>query len=180
MFLALSVPGGSVSSSSTLHIFGGASPLLWLLCRPVRSLPLIPACPEQYTHKGFPRWVSPWYNRNGWHQLTYSVDHWHWHASLSFHWIPRFPSFVVVVSWICEDGDIYRLTVTSWGHPGLGMCDCFHLHCQAGGLDRLGCTVFVDGVLIFLDCEVTPSLVLGGWAVGVPTIWDSAVFCFLQ
>ena len=32
----------------------------------------------------------------------------------------------------------------------------------------------------FLDCEVTPSLVLGDWAISVPTIRDSAVFCFLD
>ena len=25
------------------------------------------------------------------------------------------------------------------------MGDCFHLHCQAGGWDRIGCTVFIDG-----------------------------------
>ena len=61
-----------------------------------------------------------------------------------------------------------------------GMGDCFHLHCQAGGWDRIGCTVFMDGSHILLDSEAPPSLVFGDWAISVHTLWGLAVCCFLK
>ena len=44
-------------------------------------------------------------------------------------------------------------TVTSWGNPAEGMGDCFHFHCQAGGWNRIGCTVFMDGGSTLFDRE---------------------------
>ena len=53
------VPTGSVSSFSTLQIFQEASHLCGLLCPPVcLSFPFTPACPGQYTHRSFRRWMS--------------------------------------------------------------------------------------------------------------------------
>ena len=48
------------------------------------------------------------------------------------------------------------LTVTSWGNPAEGMGDSFRLHCQAGGWDRIGYTVFMDGCHTMIDSEVPP------------------------
>ena len=59
------------------------------------------------------------------------------------------------------------LTVTSWGNPAEGMDDYFHLHCQAGGWDSIGCTVFMDGSRTLLDSETPPWLVFGDWAISV-------------
>ena len=38
------------------------------------------------------------------------------------------------------------------------MSDCFHLHCQAGGWDSIGCTVFTGGGCTLLDSEAPPWL----------------------
>ena len=51
-----------------------------------------------------------------------------------------------------------------------GMCDYFHLHCQAGGWDHndIGCTIFTDGGCILPDndsSDAPPWLVFGGWAI---------------
>ena len=49
------------------------------------------------------------------------------------------------------------LIVTSGGNPAEGMGDCFHLHCEAGGRDRMiRCTVFMDGSRTLLDSEAPP------------------------
>ena len=66
------------------------------------------------------------------------------------------------------------LTVTFWGNPAEGMGDCFHLHCQAGGWDRIGCTVFVYGCRTLLDSEAPP------WLSHQCTLWGLAVCCFLE
>ena len=59
------------------------------------------------------------------------------------------------------------LTVTSRRNPAESMCDCFHFHCQAGGWDLIGCTVFGDGGRILLNGEAPPWLVFGDWAISV-------------
>ena len=56
------------------------------------------------------------------------------------------------------------LTVTSWGNPAEYMGDCFHLQCQTGGWDHVGCTVLVElleGSLTLLDSEAPPWLFFG-------------------
>ena len=69
-------------------------------------------------------------------------------------------------------------TVTSWGNPAEGMSDCFHLHCQTGGWDCKGCTVFMDGGHTWLDSEAPPWLVFGDWAISVhyEVLWFAVVF----
>ena len=62
---------------------------------------------------------------------------------------------------------MWGLTVTSWDNPVESMCDCFHLHCQAGGWDLIGCTVFVDSGRTLLNSEAPPWLVFGDWAISV-------------
>ena len=64
-------------------------------------------------------------------------------------------------------------SVTPCGNPLEGMGDCFHLHCQAGGWDGIGCTIFMDGSCTFLASEAPPWLVFGDWAISVPcdTLW---------
>ena len=69
--------------------------------------------------------------------------------------------------------------------PMEGMCDCFHLHCQAGGWHhyifyRLGCAVFVDIGCTLLDSEAPPLLVFGDWATCVHCVWDPVVCCILE
>ena len=60
-------------------------------------------------------------------------------------------------------------SVTSWGNPVEDTGDWFHLHCQAGGQDRIGCTL--------LDSEAPPWLVFGNWAISVHyEVLRSAVF----
>ena len=67
--------------------------------------------------------------------------------------------------------------VVSWGNPVEDMGDCFHLHCQAGDRDRIGCTFFVDGSCTLLDSEAPPWLVFGNWAISVHyEVLRSAVF----
>ena len=44
---------------------------------------------------------------------------------------------------------------------------CFHLHCQAGGWDRINCAVFMDGSRIFFVSEAPPWLVFGDWTISV-------------
>ena len=51
------------------------------------------------------------------------------------------------------------LTVTSWGKELDSVCDCFHLHCGAGGWDCIGCIVFVDGGCNMLGIEASLWLV---------------------
>ena len=45
---------------------------------------------------------------------------------------------------------------TSRGDLAESVCDCFHFHCQAGGLDCIGRIVFVDGGHTLLDSEASP------------------------
>ena len=56
------VPTGNVWNFSTLQIFWEASHLWGLFCLPVSLsawlFPITPACPGQYTHRYFQRWVS--------------------------------------------------------------------------------------------------------------------------
>ena len=51
-----------------------------------------------------------------------------------------------------------------WGSPAESKGDCFHLHCQAGGWDRIGCTGSVSGGRTFFDWHWQ---VFGDWAVSV-------------
>jgi len=48
---------------------------------------------------------------------------------------------------------MHGLTVTSWGNPAEGMGDYVHPHCETGGWDCIGCTVFMDGGRTLLDSE---------------------------
>ena len=70
-------------------------------------------------------------------------------------------------------------TVTSWDRAAEGMRDCFHLQCQAGGWNRIGCTVFMDGSRTLLNSEAPPD-----WSSvtesSVHTLWRLAVCCFLE
>ena len=59
------------------------------------------------------------------------------------------------------------LTVSSWGNPAEGRGDCFHLHWQAEGWDRIGCTVYMDGSHTLLDSEAPPRLFFGDRAISV-------------
>ena len=62
-------------------------------------------------------------------------------------------------------------SVTSWGNPAAeGMGDCFHLHCQNGGWDRIGCTVFMDGSPPWHDREAPPKLVFADWGISLYTM----------
>ena len=70
-------------------------------------------------------------------------------------------------------GQKLNKTLKPWSNPAEGMGDCFHLHCQAGAWDRIGCTVFVDGSRILLDSEAPP---FGDWAISV----HYEVCCFLE
>ena len=62
---------------------------------------------------------------------------------------------------------MFGLTVISRGNPAKGMGNCFYLHCQAGGSDWTGCTVFMDGSHTLLDSQAPPRLVSGDWAISV-------------
>ena len=104
---------GSISSFSTLQIFQEASHIWGLLCQPVY---LLDRCPSLWHVQGStPTGVL----EAGCGPST--------HSSLCF----PFHFF----------GGMCGLTVTSWGNPAEGMGDCFHLHCQAGGWDHIGCAV---------------------------------------
>ena len=85
-------------------------------------------------------------------------------------------SFFTFCRKLIESGTIMACVVDA----AEGMGDCFHLHCQAGGWDRIGCTVFMDGSRTLLDSDVLPSLVFGDWAISVHTLWGLAVCCFLK
>ena len=57
------------------------------------------------------------------------------------------------------------------------MGDCFHLHCQAGGWDHIGCASFMDGGRTLLDSQAPPWLIFGNWAMSLHyEIWWFAVF----
>ena len=71
------------------------------------------ACPGQHTHRSFRKWMS-------------TIDT--VQSSLGF---PL--RFLQQAHWICEDGGLRGLTVTSGGNPAEDMGDCFHCHCQAEG-----------------------------------------------
>ena len=101
------------------------------------SFPFTLACPGQYSHRSFQRWLS-------------NIDT--CHSGLP---IPLFEASILNLS----DGGMCGLTVTSWGSPAEGMCDCFHLHCQ----DRIGCAVFMGGGLVVVPClTVKPN---PGWSL---------------
>ena len=140
------VPTGSVSSSSTLQIFQDASHLWWLLCLPVYLLGRLPSL--RYVLGRTPTGVL----KDGCRSLTQS----------SFDPIPF--SLSVVSSLNLWGWWHVWLTVASWGNPAEGMGDCFYLHCQAGGWDRMGCTVFMDGGRTLLDSGASSWLVFGDWA----------------
>ena len=136
---------GSVSSFSTLKIFWEASHLWGLLCPPVYLLGRFPSL--QHVQGSTPTGIF----KGGCQPLT--------HPSLGF-------PFCFSLFWIHGDG-MCGLTVTSWGNQAEDMGDCFHLHCQAGGWDHIGCTVFMDGSRTLLDSEAPPWLVFGDWAISV-------------
>ena len=99
-----------------------ALPLKWVVLPAslsAQSFPITPACPGQYIHRSFRRWLS-------------TID--------TFHFSLFVASSLNLLEW-------WHVTVTSWGNPAEGMSDCFHLHCQTGGWDCKGCTVFMDGVV---------------------------------
>ena len=52
------------------------------------------------------------------------------------------------------------LSITSWGNTEECTCDCFHLHCQAGGWYRIGCTVFMDD-----------GHLVGQWSPSLTGLW---------
>ena len=82
-------------------------------------------------HSGMSRAVHP--------QELSQVDValWHipvWDSYYTFHFLEQ-------THWTFEDDTMCGLTVTSWGNPMEGMGDWFHLHCQAGGWDCIGCSL---------------------------------------
>ena len=76
--------------------------------------------------------------------------------------------------WICEDDGMCCVTVTCWDNPAEGMGNSFHLHCQAGGWNCIGSTVFMNSNHNLLDSEAPPWLVFGDWAISV----HYEVLCF--
>jgi len=97
------------------------------------------------------------------------------HSSLGFH--STFHFFFSKLT-ETENSGICGLTVISWGNPAKGMGNCFYLHCQAGGSDWTGCTVFMVGSHgTLLDSEAPPRLVSGDWAIRIHyEVLRSAVF----
>ena len=153
------MPAGNVSSSSTLQIFREAGHLWWLLCR--QSL-----CSVISLHSGMSRAVQ----LHPQELLKVDVDRWHipvWASHSTFH-------FLLLIHWICEEYGMCSPTVTSWGNPAEGMGDCFHLHCQAGGWDRIGCSFLGYGSRTLLDNEAPTWLVFGDWAISV-RVWNYQV-----
>ena len=137
-------PAGSVPSFSTLQTFREASHLWGLLCLAVYMLGHFPSL--QHVQGSQPTGVL----EGGCLPLT--------HSSLGF----PFPfSLFVAAHWICENDGVCGQTVVSWGSPEEGMGDGSHLHCQAGGWDSIGCTVFIDGSRTLFDSEAPPWLVFG-------------------
>ena len=122
-------------------------------CLFAQSFPLTPACPEWYIHRSFWRWKS-----DMWH--TYMPV---WAFQSTF-------CFLQQIYWICEGDSMCILTVTSWWNLAEGLCDCFHLHCQAGGWDHTGCTVFVDSGCTLLNSDAPRQLVFDDWAVSVHSL----------
>ena len=102
------VTAGSVSSFSTFQIFRETSHLSGLLCLPVYLLGHFPS-------------LWKWMSSTGTFQFLVSHSNFCSKTSDS----------------ICEDDGMCGPTVTSWGNPAEDIGDCFHLHCQAGGWDRI-------------------------------------------
>ena len=121
-----------------------------------RLFPFTPACPGQYTHRSFRKWM-----------LTTDT------FQSGVH-IPLFTFCSKLANWICEEDGMCCLTVTSWGNPAEG----FHFHCQAGGRNLTGCTVFMDGGHTLLDSKFHPHWSL--WLSHQCTLWGLTVCCFLE
>ena len=84
-----------------------------------RSFPFTPACPEQYIHVSFRKWMS---NIGTYHAVLASYS--------NFLLISKLIDSVTMMACVV-------ITVTSWGNPAEGMGDCFHIHCQAVYWDRI-------------------------------------------
>ena len=137
------VPAGSISSCSTLHIFREASRLWGLLCPPVCLLGHFPAL--RHVQGSTPTGVFEGDVTNDTFQSG-------------------LPSPLFAASPLNLWGGRHV-----WSHCRLlgqsSMGGCFHLHCQAGGWDPIGCTVFMDGGRTLLDSEAPPWLAFGDWAI---------------
>ena len=57
------------------------------------------------------------------------------------------------------------------------MGDCFHLHCQAGGSDRIGCTAGLHGWWSHLAWQWSLTLTGLWWLSRQCTLWGLAVCC---
>ena len=78
--------------------------------------------------------------------------------NVAFETVPTFVCWhTMALSHLFEDYGMCGPTVTYWGDPAEGKGDLFHLHRQAGGWDRIGCTVFMDGSRTLLDGEAQPD-----------------------
>ena len=104
------VPAGSVSSSSTLHIFRDASHLRLMIAFPAslsaRSFPFTPLCPGLYIYR-FRWWMS---NIN-----TIWASHFIFFTSCT-------KAIESVMMMACI------VTVTSWDSPAEGMCNFFKIY----------------------------------------------------
>ena len=88
--------------------------------------------------------------------------------NIAFETVPMFVCWhTMALSHLFEDYDMCGPTVTYWGDLAEGKGDLFHLHRQAGGWDRIGCTVFMDGSRTLLDSEAPTWLVFCDGAISV-------------
>ena len=116
--------------------------------------PWLCACLSSPQHYRFP----------GQHIQFSKVDVGHTHMPV---WVSHCTShFMWHAHWICEDDGMCSLT--QWLSPleaiqAWRMCvtKSLHLHCQAGGWEHIGCTVFMDGGCTLLDSEAPPDITTG-------------------
>ena len=112
-----------------------------------RSVPFTPACPGQYTHRSFQRWMS-------------TIDTFQFGLPISL--FTFCSKLIVLWGWWPVWSGCHLLRQSSGGHEWL-----LHLHCQTGGWDCIGCTVFMDGGRNLLDSEAPPWPVFGDCAISV-------------
>ena len=145
------VPAGSVSSSSTHQIFRDVRHSWWLPCRPVCLL-------SYYLWLLYIKGSTSTGDLESWcRTLTY--------ANLFFRF--KFLLFSASSFNLCRGWHNYVVVLSL---PE-AMCDYFY--CQAGGWDRIGFIVFMDGGRTLFDSETPPWLVFGDWAINVhyETLW---------
>ena len=101
-------------------------------------------------------------------RAVHSQEFWRWMLTIDTFQsglpIPRFTFCSKLIK------SVRMMACLVWLSPPVeGMGDYFHLHCQAGGWDCIGCTVFMDGTgsCTMLDSEAPQWLVFGDWDISV-------------